>query len=63
MMTHKHYLIYIFLGASILALSACGVKPPYVDPPEGAEHSDFPRTYPYDDTIRQPGLENKNISK
>ncbi len=62
-MTHKHYFIYIFLAVNILLLSACGVKPPYVDPPEGAEHVQFPQTYPYDDTTVPPGLENKNITK
>lgn len=34
------------LFISLLILSGCGVKPKHVDPPEGAEHSPFPRVYP-----------------
>ena len=30
----------------ILTLSACGVKPSDVDPPQGEERDQFPRTYP-----------------
>ncbi len=28
------------------ALTACGVKPSSVEPPEGAEDKTYPRTYP-----------------
>ena len=31
---------------TVLALSACGVKPGHVDPPAGKEADTFPRTYP-----------------
>lgn len=31
---------------AILTLTACGVKPPDVDPPQGEERDQFPRTYP-----------------
>lgn len=27
-------------------LTACGVKPDFVDPPQGAEEVTYPRTYP-----------------
>jgi hypothetical protein len=30
----------------VLTLTACGVKPPDVDPPQGEGHDNFPRTYP-----------------
>jgi hypothetical protein len=36
------------------ALAACGVKPGSVDPPEGAERSKFPRTYPSPATNSAP---------
>ncbi len=37
-------LVILFLGCIILG--GCGVKPNRVDPPVGAEQSEFPRTYP-----------------
>lgn len=30
----------------ILAVTGCGVKPRDVDPPQGKENDQFPRTYP-----------------
>lgn len=30
----------------ILTLTGCGVKPSDVDPPQGEERDEFPRTYP-----------------
>jgi hypothetical protein len=52
MMTRKSALAFCF-SASLLLLSmltaACGVKPSHVDPPPGAENTDFPRTYPAPD--------------
>ncbi|MGN7438930.1 MAG: hypothetical protein ACTHOO_09845 [Alcanivorax sp.] len=54
------YSIYILLCVNALMLSGCGVKPPYVDPPQGAEHDDtFPQTYPDVNTDPQPGMEYK----
>ena len=45
---------------ALLCLGACGVKPAYVDPPEGAEHKEFPRTYPAaQGDVLPPGLEHK----
>ena len=55
------YSIYILLCVNALLLGSCGVKPPYVDPPEGVEHDTFPNTYPDVTTDPQPGLENKNL--
>ena len=60
MNNYKHYIYTIFLCVNILMLSACGVKPSHVDPPEGAEHSQFPRTYPDTSTDPKPGMENKS---
>lgn len=40
----------VLLTASLLALSmalgACGIKPSRVEPPAGAENTQFPATYP-----------------
>ncbi len=58
-MINKKQFLHIFLCANILLLCACGVKPPYVDPPQGAEHDTFPRSYPDTSTDPQPGLEQK----
>ncbi len=60
MMINKKLFLHIFLCANILLLSACGVKPAHVDPPQGVEHDQFPRTYPDISTDPQPGLEKKN---
>ncbi|MGH1376552.1 MAG: hypothetical protein ACRBCK_09410 [Alphaproteobacteria bacterium] len=54
-------LFYIMICFTSISLSACGIKPPYVDPPAGAEHTEFPRTYPSPSTDPQPGLENKSF--
>lgn len=32
--------------SAIVFLSGCGVKPSRLDPPPGAEDSEFPNTYP-----------------
>ncbi len=60
-MTRKRYFIYFLMAVNMVMLSACGVKPAHVDPPEGAEHHEFPHTYPDPDTDPMPGLENKNL--
>lgn len=60
-MNYKKKLRYLFLYLTILALSSCGVKPAFVDPPEGAEHNTFPRTYPDASTDPMPGMEKKSI--
>lgn len=59
-MKRTHYFIYIFLCVNVCLLSGCGIKPPHVEPPPGAEHSDFPATYPDTSTDPKPGLENKH---
>lgn len=59
-MTNKKKLLHIFLYANIFLLCACGVKPPYVDPPQGVKHDTFPHAYPDPRTEPQPGLEKKN---
>ena len=53
----KNVLIRVFIVFSVLLTAGCGVKPPYVDPPNGAEHDTFPKTYPNIITDPQPGLE------
>ncbi len=50
----------VILCTALLALSACGIKPPYVEPPAGAKHDTFPHTYPDPSTDPQPGLERKH---
>ena len=42
------------LAAICLLVSACGVKPGRVDPPEGAEDSGFPHQYPDISTAPKP---------
>lgn len=37
--------ILVILMLSV-PLAACGVKPGFVDPPEGAEDAVYPQTYP-----------------
>jgi len=59
-MKNKRMLALILLSL-LPALCACGIKPAYVEPPEGAEHTDFPSTYPDISTDPMPGLENKNL--
>jgi len=59
-MAIRNYIFILFMSLGILSLSSCGVKPPYVDPPEGAAHDGtFPRTYPDTKTDLAPGLENR----
>lgn len=41
----RHFKGFLIIGACLL-LGACGVKPGEVSPPEGAEGSAYPRTYP-----------------
>ena len=57
-MSIKYARSFLFC-AMILAVCSCGVKPSHVDPPEGAEHSTFPQTYPDINTDPQPGLEGR----
>ena len=52
---------YILLCIITMTICSCGIKPAYVDPPAGAEHEVFPRTYPDTSTDPQPGLENKDL--
>lgn len=59
-MNNNKYFIYILMCANALMLSSCGVKPPYVDPPQGAQHDTFPNTYPDASTDPKPGLERKD---
>lgn len=55
----KH-LTLIFVCVNALLLVGCGIKPAYVEPPEGAKHDTFPRTYPDPQTDPvPPGLERK----
>ena len=51
----------IFLCGVLMIMgtvAACGVKPKKLSPPEGAEDSTFPRTYP--DTQYDPKPEEQN---
>lgn len=57
----KNKLLFSVLCLAVLGTSACGIKPPYVDPPEGAKHTTFPATYPDASTDPKPGMENKNL--
>jgi len=34
------------LGIVLGTLAGCGIKPSFVDPPQGEEQDRFPRTYP-----------------
>ena len=36
----------LFLSLMLLGVSACGVKPGSLEPPEGVEDNQFPRNYP-----------------
>lgn len=36
----------ILLTLVVTGLSACGIKPDNVDPPEEVQSGEFPRTYP-----------------
>ncbi|GEM_PF-1228769 len=60
-MNNKKHFLYILLCVNTLALCACGIKPPYVEPPNGAQHDVFPKTYPDINTDPQPGLEHKEF--
>ncbi|MGH1404455.1 MAG: hypothetical protein ACRBDL_09440 [Alphaproteobacteria bacterium] len=53
------YFIATFLCSATLFVASCGIKPPHVEPPEGAEHDTFPATYPDTSTDPRPGLEHK----
>lgn len=44
----------IILLVACMALSACGIKPGEVEPPEGEGSSSYPRTYPDLGTDPQP---------
>ncbi len=44
-----------------LGTTACGIKPAHVEPPKGAEHDEFPRTYPDPSTDPKPGMERKSF--
>ncbi len=57
----KRYFIYILICVNTIILGACGVKPPYVDPPQGIKHDTFPKTYPDINTDPQVGLERKDL--
>ncbi len=57
----KLALLNTILCISLLALAACGIKPAYVEPPQGAEHDTFPRTYPDPSTDPKPGMEKKHF--
>ncbi len=37
--------------AALLLLSACGIKPEFVDPPQGRDKDTFPQTYPNPATV------------
>ncbi len=58
-MKNKKTFALISLFSTLLLLAGCGVKPPYLDPPEGVEHDTFPETYPDLSTDPKPGLENR----
>ncbi len=60
MKINKHHK-YILLSMTSIALCSCGIKPSYVEPPQGAEHEQFPRTYPDTSTDPIVGLENKDL--
>ncbi len=43
------------LGITLATLTGCGIKPSFVDPPQGEAQDNFPRTYP--DTATDPAPE------
>lgn len=45
MTKQRNYGLYLALLA-IVTLSACGIKPNELKPPEGSKKTDFPKTYP-----------------
>jgi hypothetical protein len=45
-MKNKNLKLFLFATLAIVALSACGVRPGVVDPPQGKEADKFPQTYP-----------------
>ena len=45
---------FAILLAALCALSACGVKPSNINPPEEMQNHKFPRTYPDIDTDPAP---------
>ncbi len=57
----KIAVLALMLAVFPLLLAGCGVKPPEVDPPEGANEGDFPRVYPADKT--DPGADAAKIIK
>ena len=42
----SYVFIIMFLISIAPLLNGCGVKPGFVDPPQGVENDEFPRTYP-----------------
>lgn len=36
----------------VLLAAGCGIKPAFVDPPQGAAHDKFPHTYPNAATLK-----------
>lgn len=54
------YCTLVLVCVNAFFLAGCGIKPAYVDPPEGAKHDEFPRVYPdpHTDSL-PPGLEKK----
>lgn len=46
MIQAHHYGLGTALLATLLLVSACGIKPKHMEPPAGAENKTFPRTYP-----------------
>jgi hypothetical protein len=40
------YGLYALLLATVLLVSACGIKPKDLSAPEGSDPNDFPRHYP-----------------
>ncbi len=62
-MIKKLPIAILTLFVSVSLLSGCGIKPKDVDPPEGAEESTFPQTYPDLSTDPQPGLDQKDTLK
>jgi predicted small lipoprotein YifL len=47
----------VSLCVALALLAGCGVKPPRVDPPQGADKDYFPRTYPDPATDPRPDPE------
>jgi hypothetical protein len=47
MTRHRKYGLWLALLATALAISACGIKPKDMLPPEGTDkNNEFPRDYP-----------------